>query len=450
MADEDEGEDPAAVARDVALLTAHARLPLGKLPLGAGGGARVYKVADGSVYHRLLDVVVYPGGNRDESNKRTIALLEALASTRDVFTVAKVPKKPSYRFSREVQALRDVQHPNLIRLIWAPDDLSFYVMPLMTSDVKSRASEYVGSIPRVLRGMIQVADALSALHTHAQPIVHRDIKPANIFVEPNGDWILGDLGMAYREDDGDKTQTREHSKDWAPQWYGEMLAQLPAADTYMLGMTGMALLAGNKPYNPVHLEEDEFILKKRFPDAPGADAMDLLLRKVITPKRHSVDGPRFAKMLREIQPIVENDPVYLLQQKMRTFENELSNEPRVLFVYTSKGLDSGDAIALHRVPIFIPRNCVRLNVWAKWNNIETRPFRIELSLMDDPDESVFSSEPLAYTERSMVGVQPSFQGQMCLLSVRADNNWGTGHITSLIVHAGFLQVSHGFAMPNSS
>src|SRR5260221_2752518 len=50
--------------------------------------------------------------------------------------------------------------------------------------------------PQVLRWMIQICDALIAMHNQPVPIIHRDIKPANIKITPDGRPVLIDFGPA--------------------------------------------------------------------------------------------------------------------------------------------------------------------------------------------------------------------------------------------------------------
>jgi len=51
-------------------------------------------------------------------------------------------------------------------------------------------------IPVLIDLMIQLCDALGALHGATTPIIHRDIKPANIMVSPRGHLTLVDLGIS--------------------------------------------------------------------------------------------------------------------------------------------------------------------------------------------------------------------------------------------------------------
>jgi serine/threonine protein kinase len=227
-------------------------------PLGEGGGARVFKVVPMAMIQRIAETFLLPA-DMDTAKKRALPAAELIAgavSGGEILVAAgKVTKHPDERLKREIEILADVQHPHLIRML-AHDKSSaptWYVMPVMKGVLKER-KDFKGNVLGVLRGMLDVARALSALHHHPKRIVHRDIKPGNIFMTDDGRWILGDPGVAYRDDGKDMTTTRVWSKDWAPTWPDDKLCQSPKSDLYMLGATGLAVLVGEKPLNPTLLK----------------------------------------------------------------------------------------------------------------------------------------------------------------------------------------------------
>lgn len=355
-----------------------------------------------------------------------------------MFSAAKVPREKGHRFTREVQALRDVKHPHLVRLVGAPRDNSFYVMPLMPADLKSLKDQYKGQLSLVVRGMIQVADALGALHK--RQIVHRDLKPSNVFVHKNGDWILGDLGIAWREDDGEETSTRIGSKDWLPVWYGEELGQIVGADTYMLASMGFFLLTGKKLLSPTYLSKEEYVLEKRFALHPGVNELDATLRRVLTSDAHRVDGDDFAAMLRDVLPIVENDELNRVRRELVSLRRQVASEPRLLFVHTAKGGDSGDSFALKGIPIYIP-GCDHLDIHV--SSQAPYPYFAELEPLTGSEPKVeLTMQPSPGSVR--MSVPHALRGVMCRLSIRATgSNPGTGMITRLLVYSGFHRVLPG-------
>jgi len=130
--------------------------------------------------------------------------------TRDTRVALKLLHQTSaeslYRFKREFRALRDLQHPNLVRYgeLLEHERRWFFTMELIEG---SSLIDYVRQGPErnldvaKLRSCIrQLADGLLALH--AQGLVHRDIKPSNILVDKQGRLVLLDFGLVADSREG--------------------------------------------------------------------------------------------------------------------------------------------------------------------------------------------------------------------------------------------------------
>jgi serine/threonine protein kinase/tetratricopeptide (TPR) repeat protein len=102
------------------------------------------------------------------------------------------------RFEREGEALRLLNHPNIVKMLaTAKEDNNHYLV-----------MEYVGGgslqdlmnkqeqmpIARVLQIALDLADALT--RAHRLKIIHRDIKPANVLLTDDGTPKLTDFGVA--------------------------------------------------------------------------------------------------------------------------------------------------------------------------------------------------------------------------------------------------------------
>ena len=82
-------------------------------------------------------------------------------------------------------------------------------------------------------------------------IIHRDIKPDNIFINDNGDYKLGDFGVARQLEKSSTFMSRRGNQAYmAPEvykgeWYGEK------ADIYSLGLVLYRLLNNSRiPFMP--------------------------------------------------------------------------------------------------------------------------------------------------------------------------------------------------------
>jgi hypothetical protein len=104
---------------------------------------------------------------------------------------------------------------------------------------------------QTLRWMIDICDALAAMHSLSVPIIHRDIKPANIKITPEGRPVLIDFGLAkLQKRDGRATATAAQgvSPGFAPPEQYMAKGRTDArTDIYGLGATLFACLTGKDP-----------------------------------------------------------------------------------------------------------------------------------------------------------------------------------------------------------
>ena len=103
------------------------------------------------------------------------------------------------RFRREVEASKQLRsHPNILTVYaTGQDGPSHYIamQPVLGSQtVEVLMEQEVLSIDRVVRIFIKIARALAFAHHHR--IMHRDVKPSNIMIDPFGEPLLADFGVA--------------------------------------------------------------------------------------------------------------------------------------------------------------------------------------------------------------------------------------------------------------
>ncbi len=89
------------------------------------------------------------------------------------------------RMQREVTALTNVQHPNIVRVLAAgaiSDDLSYVVMELLRGKTLRDELNARGRLP-IHEAVALAAEVAAGLCVvHARGIVHRDLTPRNIFL----------------------------------------------------------------------------------------------------------------------------------------------------------------------------------------------------------------------------------------------------------------------------
>jgi serine/threonine protein kinase len=112
-----------------------------------------------------------------------------------------LPKIEAEAYRREVEALQNLQHPNILRIIEHGEDSNrrpYLVLEWMPNDLVSLRER--GST--AFDGWDDFADQialplLEALaHAHAQSYCHRDVKPANVLIADDGQVKLADFGIS--------------------------------------------------------------------------------------------------------------------------------------------------------------------------------------------------------------------------------------------------------------
>ncbi len=157
------------------------------------------------------------------------------------------------RFRRELDVLRQLDHPALVPLLEVIDDAGeiVLVMPYLGGGNLSEIVRERGPLtaPEVLAMAQRLLPGLAAAHRLG--IVHRDIKPANVLFDDEGRANLADFGVAStREATGGLTRTGVVLGTpgfLAPeQARGE--AVTPASDIASLGCTLHFAATGRSPY----------------------------------------------------------------------------------------------------------------------------------------------------------------------------------------------------------
>jgi len=119
------------------------------------------------------------------------------------------------RFHREGEALRQLNHPNIVKMLAAATEVDAET----GKETHYLAMEYVSGgslrdlldgekrlpVQRVLQIGVELADALS--RAHHLDIIHRDIKPDNVLLAEDGTPRLTDFGIAHMADLPQLTQT---------------------------------------------------------------------------------------------------------------------------------------------------------------------------------------------------------------------------------------------------
>lgn len=196
------------------------------------------------------------------------------------------------RFEREIDILKRLQHPNIVRYYGGGthEGRRWYAM------------EYVdgGSLYDILKKKkkltweqaTQVGRQLCAAleHAHNAGIIHRDLKPGNLFVTSKGKIKLGDFGIARDTEATALTAAGKTVGTYAYMAPEQIQGNTPLSrktDLYATGCLLYELLTGETPFvteNPaemlmMHLNSDPYNVREKVLDCP--QDLDALIERLL-------------------------------------------------------------------------------------------------------------------------------------------------------------------------
>ncbi|MEE8450418.1 MAG: serine/threonine-protein kinase [Thermoguttaceae bacterium] len=247
---------------------------------------------------------VFEGVNLDTDEPAAVKLLAAPLAAEDDFRS---------RFEAEIEALRKLNHPNIVRLFGfgEQDGQLFYAMELVEG--RSLESEFGRGRRFDWREVTRIGiDTCGALrHAHDRGVIHRDLKPGNLLLSNEGQLKLSDFGIARLF--GHTRQTAVGSVVGTAEFMSPEQAEGrptgPRSDLYSLGAVLYVLLSGRQLFQTQSFRE--MLDKQRYerPDPVGEHAPDtpLKLQAIIAqllekdPARRIPNAAILARRLDEMQ-----------------------------------------------------------------------------------------------------------------------------------------------------
>ncbi|KAI4517437.1 Pkinase-domain-containing protein [Schizophyllum commune Loenen D] len=146
-----------------------------------------------------------------------------------------------YTAMREVTLLRDLKHPNVIRLREAiiTESLLTLVFDFCNCDLKQYMQKHgnCGALPPDVARSFMKQLLEGTAYCHESNVIHRDLKPENVFVNSKGELKLGDFGLSRPIGLPDKRYGNEVVTLWyrAPELLLGSTSYGPAIDIWSCG-----------------------------------------------------------------------------------------------------------------------------------------------------------------------------------------------------------------------
>lgn len=160
------------------------------------------------------------------------------------------------RFEEEAAAVARLRHPNIIQVFDFNHDGDTYYMvleflpgqTLLEKLEQANQQRQLLSLSETMAIMIPLCDAVA--YAHRQGMIHRDLKPANVMINPQGDPVLMDFGIAKIVGGESMTATGGVIGTVAYLSPEQIRGQKPdhRADIYALGIILYQMITGRLPF----------------------------------------------------------------------------------------------------------------------------------------------------------------------------------------------------------
>jgi serine/threonine-protein kinase len=176
------------------------------------------------------------------------------------------------RFLREVRAVTQLTHPNIVRVYeyGEEDGRPYYTMAFVSGGSLAQQRARFAGHPRAAAALVEKI-ARAAHYAHERGVLHRDLKPSNVLLDEQGEPLISDFGLAQLRD-GDVELTRTGTVLGTPAYMAPEQAEGrraligPATDVWALGVILYELLAGRRPFRSEDSEEVRRLILGKEPE----------------------------------------------------------------------------------------------------------------------------------------------------------------------------------------
>jgi serine/threonine protein kinase len=297
--------------------------------IGQGGQGKVYRVVNNIIASKIKELTIGIGKNlpdnpREKNPDKIEALSNSIVNLVEVKTDinnyhalkllkkenARDPELQIKRIKLEIEALTQISHPNIVKIVDSDVDSEWFVMQYYPEGtLEKNRSKFKGDVLKCFKIIRPLVEGVSKLHKESY--VHRDIKPQNIFIDNNGNLVLGDFGLLYfKENDERFSKTHENvgTYAWMPLWaMSKKMDDVKGNfDVFSLGKVLWSMLA-DKPILPLHYfnhaEYPQYKLELLLPGNKYVKLINDLLGKCIVEFERDC-LPDATALLNEIDEII--------------------------------------------------------------------------------------------------------------------------------------------------
>ncbi|NQV23086.1 MAG: VCBS repeat-containing protein [Rhodopirellula sp.] len=160
------------------------------------------------------------------------------------------------RFLREARSMASLQHPNLCPIYDVGEDNGRPFLTMAYIDGPDLARKMIPDEPLPVEETLQIIRKLARAMqvVHDAGIIHRDLKPSNVMINPSGEPVVMDFGLAQRRRVDEVELTSFGDIVGSPMYmspeqvHGEVDLIGPPTDVYALGTMMYVMLCGRKPF----------------------------------------------------------------------------------------------------------------------------------------------------------------------------------------------------------
>ncbi|KAF9651668.1 hypothetical protein BDM02DRAFT_3090819 [Thelephora ganbajun] len=166
-------------------------------------------------------------------------------------TLANIPKGEISQIMSEIDLLKNLNHPNIVKYkgFFKTREFLYIILEFCENGSLHAICKRFGKFPENLVA-VYICQVLEGLvYLHDQGVIHRDIKGANILTNKDGCVKLADFGVAANT----TTAARDDAVVGSPYWMApeviEQSGATTASDIWSVGCVVIELLEGKPPYH---------------------------------------------------------------------------------------------------------------------------------------------------------------------------------------------------------